>query len=114
MRSSKPWFSLAAIIIQSCLLITSPAQADTYKSSLLDSDQDRFVPMEWMPPASWFSPPTHGSSGQCTIIADCYGNLHRRSPAVRTNGPRWPSRTTRELHAAQPRPLGLTVLHRRL
>ena len=43
MRSTKVCFSLAAILLQTSLLIPSPALADTYKVFTLDSDEARFV-----------------------------------------------------------------------
>jgi hypothetical protein len=110
MRSSKPWFGLAAIIIQSCLLITSPAQADTYKIFPLDSDQDRFV--YGMDASGDVVLSSHtGSSGQCTIIADCYETLIGGLLAVRTNAP--PSAFTLDegTPCSPAAPLGLTVLH---
>jgi len=44
MKIEKPWCSLAAIIlVQTFLLLASPALADTYKVFTLDSDEARFV-----------------------------------------------------------------------
>jgi hypothetical protein len=44
MKIEKPWYSLAAIIlVQTSLLLASPALADTYKVFTLDSDEARFV-----------------------------------------------------------------------
>ena len=43
MRSSKPFFSLAAIFLQLCLFIPFQALADTYKVFTLDTDQARFA-----------------------------------------------------------------------
>jgi hypothetical protein len=108
-RSSKPWFSLAAILIQSCFLITSPALADTYKVFTLDTDQDRFAYGMDASGSVVLSAHT-GSSGQCTM-ADCYETFIGGVLALRTNAPP-PAFTIDDGTPCSPAALpGLTVLH---
>ena len=110
MRSSKPWFSLAAILIQSCLLITSPAMADTYKVFTLDTDQDRFV-YGIDPSGSVVLSAQAGSDGQCAPTVDCYETFIGGVLASRTNAPP-PAFTLDDGTPCSPAaPPGLTVLH---
>ena len=110
MRSSKPWFSLAAILIQSCLFIPSPTLADTYKVFPLDTDQDRFAYGMDASGSVVLSAQT-GSSGQCTLIANCYETFIGGVLAFRTNAPP-PAFTIDDGTRCSPAALpGLTVLH---
>jgi PEP-CTERM motif len=110
MRSSKPGFSLAAILIQSCLLTASPALADTYKVFTLDTDQDRFAYGMDASGSVVLSAQT-GSSGQCTIGINCYETFIGGVLAFRTNAPP-PAFTLDDGTPCSPAaPPGLTVLH---
>src|SRR5260370_11973559 len=86
MRLSKLRFSLAAIIVQSSLLIAWPALADSYKIFTLDSDQGRFV----------YGIDASGdvglsvdadNKGNCGPVVNCYETFINGLPAVRTNAP---------------------------
>jgi hypothetical protein len=108
MRPSKLWFILAAIIVQS-LLIVSPALADTYKIVNLGTDEGRFV--YGMDAAGDVVLSVNAdSSGQCTTVANCYEIFVDGVQAFRTNAP--PVFTIDDGTPCSPNvPSGLTLLH---
>src|SRR6266702_1119181 len=110
MRASKLCFGLAAIIVQSFLLIASPALADSYKIFTLDSDQGRFV----------YGIDASGdvvlsvdadNKGNCGPVVNCYETFISGVQAFRTNAPP-PAFTIDDGTPCSPTvPPGLTVLH---
>lgn len=110
MRSSKPFFSLAAILLQSCLIISSQALADTYKVFTLDTDQDRFA-YGIDPSGSVVLSVDTSPGSKCDPGKNCYETFIGGVFAFSTNAP--PSAFTIDdgtpcSPAALP---GLTVLH---
>jgi PEP-CTERM motif len=110
MRSSKPGFSLAAILIQLCLLTASHALADTYKVFTLDTDQDRFAYGMDASGTVVLSAQT-GSSGQCTFGINCYETFIGGVLAFRTNAPPPAFTLDDGIPCSPAAPPGLTVLH---
>lgn len=86
MRSTKLCFSLAAFLIQTSLLIPSPAFADTYKVFTLDSDEARFV---YGIDASGDVVLTvdADSQGNCSDVVNCYETFIGGTLAFRANAP---------------------------
>jgi hypothetical protein len=110
MRFTKLWFSLAAILVQSSLLIASPALADTYKIFTLDSDQGRFV----------YGMDASGdvvlsvdadNHGNCVHVVNCYETFIGGVLAFRTNAPPPAFTIDDGIPCSPTAPPGLTVLH---
>jgi hypothetical protein len=109
MKPSKLWFGLAAIVVQSSLLMVSTALADTYKIFTLDSDEGRFV----------YGMDASGdvvlsvdadNNGKCGPVVNCYETFIGGVQAFRTNAP--PVFTIDDGAPCSPSaPAGLTVLH---
>jgi len=110
MRLSKLRFSLAAIIVQSSLLIASPALADTYKIFTLDSDQGRFV-YGMNASGDVVLSVDADNKGNCGPVVNCYETFISGVQAFRTNAPP-PAFTIDDGTPCSPTvPPGLTVLH---
>jgi hypothetical protein len=111
MRSSKPLFSLTAILLQSCLFIPSQALADTYKVFTLDSDQARFVYGMDASGNVVLNDTTGSTLSPCVIYADCYETFIGGVLAFRATAPP-PAFTIDDGTPCSPAvPPGLTVLH---
>jgi hypothetical protein len=110
MRSSKPFFSLAAILLQSCLFIPSPSLADTYKVFTLDTDQDRFA-YGIDPSGNVVLSVDTGPGNKCDPGKNCYETFIGGVLAFRTNAPP-PAFTLDDGTPCSPAaPPGTTVLH---
>jgi hypothetical protein len=108
MRLSKLWFSLAAIIVPSLLLV-SPALADTYKIVTLDSDESRFF-YGMDAAGNVVLSVDADSNGQCTTVANCYRTFVNGVLASSTSAP--PVFTIDNGTPCSPSvPSGLTVLN---
>jgi hypothetical protein len=110
MRSSKPCISLAAILLQSCLFISSPALADTYKVFTLDTDQSRFA-YGIDPSGSVVLSVNTAPGSKCDPGTNCYETFIGGVLALRTNAPP-PVFTFDDGTPCSPAALpGLTLLH---
>lgn len=111
MKIEKPWYSLAAIIlVQTSLLLASPALADTYKVFTLDSDEARFV--YGINPSGNVVLSVNTSPGsKCDPGQNCYETFIGGVYAFSTDTP--PSAFTIDdgTPCSPAVPTGLTVLH---
>jgi hypothetical protein len=110
MRLSKLWFSLAAILVQSCFMIASPALADTYKIFTLESDEGRFV-YGMNASGDVVLSVDADNHGNCGPVVNCYETFIGGVLAFSTNAPP-PAFTIDGGTPCSPNaPPGLTVLH---
>jgi hypothetical protein len=86
MRLTKLCFSLAVILVQTSLLIPSPALADTYKIFTLDSDQARFA-YGMNASGDVVLTVDADSLGNCVTVINCYETFIGGVLASHTNGP---------------------------
>ncbi|HTC74784.1 MAG TPA: hypothetical protein VK684_04375 [Edaphobacter sp.] len=86
MRLTKLCFSIAAILVQTSLLIPAPAAADTYKVFTLDSDEARFV-YGMNPSGDVVISVDADSNGQCVTVVNCYETFIGGVLASRANAP---------------------------
>jgi hypothetical protein len=108
MKSTKLWFSLAAIIVPSLLLV-SPAFGDTYNVVNLGSDESRFV-YGMNASGDVVISVNPDSNGQCTTVVNCYETFINGVLASSTSAP--PVFTIDDGTPCSPNvPSGLTVLN---
>jgi hypothetical protein len=109
MRLMKLCVSLAAILVQSSLLIPSPALADTYKVFTLDSDEGRFV-YGMNASGDVVLSSNADNQGNCGQGVNCYKTFIGGAPTFSTNAPP-PGFVIDDGVPCSPAAPGLTVLH---